>query len=74
MSTSSGAIVEQARSFIAIVGNCGLYPDKAQRTIEALCDELERLQGERDGLDAAATVFGEVAACDKCDLCEDHHA
>ena len=37
-------VVKRAREFIAVVGNCGLEPDRAQRFISSLCDEVEALR------------------------------
>lgn len=39
-------VVKEAREFIGVVGNCGIYPDHAKRHIASLCGEVERLREE----------------------------
>lgn len=63
---SKSDVVGEAREFISIVGNCGLYPDKAQRLISALCNEVEQLRRDKtflgERLEAQAETMSRVVA------------
>lgn len=45
---------------------------KAEWLMRQLCDEVERLRSSKPRIKEA--MIDEILACDKCDLCEEHHA
>lgn len=74
MPTSPTNIVEQGRAILS-ASNAYTLRIQVRELLGALCDEVERCRRGTTAIESlTAQELEAIRECDKCDLCEDHHA